>query len=472
MDKTQQSLPGLIRQVLGSLHAETVIKKQILQLAKSHLHEPAIITALLQVLPDLKDKQLRDEVMFFLSSLNTSRFPQPRILFDALLQFFRQEKERDTRVALLFRLQDSIHQDQQLVDFFIELSATPNLSEPEMVAIQDTLANLPLITEEMAVSALEKHRNSPGLLQSQALTLAEKCTRWGDKLFAAAQPYLDIKNDPDIRLRVMRRLADNKQMSDAQLISLATALSNTGTNGIRYELLELLKPSMRIPEIRLAVANAFAANPSVYDDGEFAAITDMLAPYMGRDEHLSHIMLESLKDLPVPQHRRKVLSLVTSRLKTEQILDPLLHLFFRERDESIREVLFNQVKALSVARHPQLVDVFTAELTEPGSPFRVTCAGLLANVAEIYPQVIPALEDVLRYDTDRELLRLCLDGYLRPGITHHFDVLLTVVRNELIDTLSRQKALDAIVKLDLDATQQLTLADALSGIKPNVLKYE
>lgn len=472
MDKTQQSLPGLIRQVLGSLHAETVIKHQILQLAKNHLHDPEVLTALLQVLPDLKDKRLRDEVMFFLSSLNTSRFPEPRVLFDALLQFFRQEKERDTRVALLFRLQDSIHQDQQLVDFFIELSATPNLSEPEMVAIQDTLANLPLITEDMAAVALDKHRHSPTLLQSQALTLAEKCTRWGDKLFAAAQPYLDIKNDPDIRVRVMRRLADNKQMSDAQLITLAAALSSTGTNGIRYDLLELIKPAIRIPEIRLALANAFAANPSVYDDGEFTMITDMLAPYMGRDPHIGQIMLESLKDLPVPDHRRKVLSLITGKLKTEQILTPLLHLFSRERDESIRDVLFNQVKALSVARHPELVDVFATELVEPASPYRVTCASLLANVAEIYPQVIPALEDVLRYDTERELLRICLDGYLRPGITHSFDVLLAVVRNEIVDTLSRQKALDAIVKLDLDATQQLALADALAGIKPNVLKYE
>jgi hypothetical protein len=157
-------------------------------------------------------------------------------------------------------------------------------------------------------------------------------------------------------------------------------------------------------------------------------------------------------------------------MNIEKLLDTVLQLFRNERDESLREGLFNQVKALSVARHPQLVDVFCAELTEPGSPFRITCAGVLANAVEQYAQIVPALEDVLLYDNDRELVRLSLDGYLRPGVQKRFDVLLTVVKNEGTDVSSRQKALDAIIKLPPTEEETNRLADALAEIKPGTLK--
>ncbi|TWV92753.1 hypothetical protein [Chitinophaga pinensis] len=535
---TQHSLPGLIRKVLGSPHAEQVIKAQIIQLASQNLHVPEVTTALLEVLPQTKDKETRDRLLFFLSSLNTSRFTDLSALFDALILIFQQEKDRDTRTALLYRLQESLHQDSRLAPFFITLAANTQLSEQEMAAVQDTLSTLPAVTEDIALAALDKHRNGGTLLQLQALTLAEKCPVWGEKIVSALQPYLDVKNDKDIRVRILRRLADAKlldtayapliiqvlrtdnesymraqallalqrirpwngdmvaqvywssvqdsdesirqqalrlqkempELSNEQLIQMAAALAGDRSAGVRLTVLELLKPVMRLPEIRNTVAAAFSSHPGVFDDAEFNQLTDMLAPYAGRDPEISNMLLDGIKDLPNTAQRKKVLSLLIGRLKTEQVLDTLLQLFTKERDESLREILFNQVKALSVARHPQLVDAFCTELTEPGSPFRVTCAGILTGVAELYPQIPAALEDVLLYDTERELLRICLDGYLRPGVEKRFDVLLSVVRNEMVDTQSRQKALDAILKLNLEAGQQDTLTEALAGIKPNTLK--
>jgi hypothetical protein len=535
---TQHSLPGLIRKVLGSPHAEQVIKAQIIQLASQNLHVPEVTTALLEVLPQTRDKETRDRLLFFLSSLDTSRFTDLSALFDAFIHFFRQEKDRDTRTALLYRLQESLHQDDRLAQFFITLAADTELSEQEMLAVQDTLSTLPAVTADIALAALDKHRNAPTLLQAQALSLAEKCPVWGPEIVSALQPYLDVKNDKDIRIRILKRLADaqlldtaytplliqvlrtdnetymrsqalsalqrirswngdlvaqiywsSTQDSDAsirqqavllqkempelgneQLIQLAGSLSSERTEGVRLALLELLKPVMRLPEIRNAVAAAFSSRPGVFDDATFNQLTDMLAPYAGRDAEISTLLLTSIKDLPNTAQRKKVLSLLIGRLKTEQVLDALLQIFAKERDESLREILFNQVKALSVVRHPQLVDVFCAELTEPGSPFRVTCAGILAGVAELYPQIVPALEDVLLYDTERELVRLCLDGYLRPGVEKSFDVLLSVVRNEMVDASSRQKALDTLLKLTLDTAQQTLLTDTLAGIKPNTLK--
>lgn len=40
----------------------------------------------------------------------------------------------------------------------------------------------------------------------------------------------------------------------------------------------------------------------------------------------------------------------------------------------------------------------------------------------------------------------------------------------MIDTLARQKAMDALIKLSLTEQQQDMLADALSGLKPGTLK--
>ncbi|MBC9934956.1 HEAT repeat domain-containing protein [Chitinophaga qingshengii] len=536
--RPEHALPGLIRKVLGSPHSEQVIKAQIIQMASQNLHVPEVTTALLEVLPLTKDKETRDQLLRFLSALNTSRFADTAPLFQALLDVYKQEKDRDTRTALLYRLQDSIHQDPRLAVFFVELSGQETLSEQERIAVQDTLSSLPAISEEVALSALLKNVNAPTILQLQAVEIAEKCPSWSAQMVAGLQPYLDVKNDRGIRFRILQRLAaarlleaayadvlipvlrtdndvdarhealtalsrikpwneaillqllwsashdgdasirsqalqlqgEQPERTNEQLISMAGLLATDRSEGVRLTLLQQLKPMMRIAEIRNSVATAFAGNPGVFNDEEFNQLTDMLAPYAGRDEQISQLLLQSIKDLPSTAQRQKVLQLLIGKISLEKMLDPVVQLFTREHNETLREVLFNQIKALSVSRHPQLVDVFCAELTEPGSPFRVTCAGILANAAELYPQIPPALEDVLLYDNDRELVRLALDGYLRPGVEKKFDILINVVKNELADTGSRQKALDAVLKLSLDEQQQETLANALSGLKPGTLK--
>ncbi|MFL5747701.1 MAG: hypothetical protein ACJ751_23695 [Niastella sp.] len=532
------ALPGLIRKVLGSPHSEQVIKAQIIQLAAQNLHVPEVTTALLEVLPLTKDKETRDRLLGFLSSLNTSRFSDTTALFNALLDVYKQEQDRDVRNRLLQRLQESVHQDPRLAGFFIELSAQDSLSEPERMTVQQTLNSLPAISPETAQEVLAKNSNAPNILQLQAVQLAEKCPSWGPELVSALQPYLEVKTDRSIRFRILNKLAgarlldasysplliavlrtDNDEqareealkaitrikpwneaiitqlyhsaandaaagirskalqlqqempeLSNEQLQAMATRLSADNSEGVRSTLLELLKPVMRLQPIRAEVAATFAGNPGVFSNEEFEQLTGMLAPYAGRDEAISQQLLQSMKGLPNTSQRKKILELLTGKMNIEKLLDTVLQLFRNERNESLRELLFNQVKALSVARHPELVEVFCAELTEPGSPFRITCAGVLANAAEQYTQIVPALEDVLLYDNDRELVRLSLDGYLRPGVQKRFDVLLTVVKNEMTDVSSRQKALDAIVKLPPTEEETNRLADALAEIKPGTLK--
>lgn len=532
------ALPALIRKVLGSPHAEQVIKAQIIQLASQNLHIPEVITALVAVLPLTKDKETKDRLMFFLSSLDTSRFTDLPAFTDVLLEVFRNEKDRDIRSALLSRLQEGLHQDPRLASFFITLGADPALSEQERIVVQHAISTLPAISEDVALAALLQNVHAPAIMQLQAVELAEQCPVWTEKIVEGLKPYLDVKNDRNIRFRILSRLAEAKrlsneytpvlinilrndndayardkalnalagikpwneeivtqllwsathdgdelvrqtalklqnelpELSNEQLTGMAALLGAERSAGVRLTLLNILKPVMRIREIREAVAKAFSTNPGVFDDQEFNTLTDLLAPYAGRDEYINQQLVNSIAGLPNTAQRKKVLTLLVSKVKIDTILIPVLQLFAKERDESLRESLFNQIKALSVTRHPELVAVFCDELTEPGSPFRVTCAGILANVAEVYPQVVHALEDVLLYDNDRELVRLSLDGYLRPGVEQKFEVLLAVIKNEMIDTMSRQKALDAVMKMSVDEQQQEELTNALSGLKPNTLK--
>ena len=306
--------------------------------------------------------------------------------------------------------------------------------------------------------------------RERALQALTKIKPWNAEI--VTQLYWSTTQDSDegVRQSALRLQKQMPELNNEQLIQLAGLLAKERSAGVRLTLLDVLKPVMRIREIREAVASSFAGNAGVFDNAEFDALTALLAPYAGRDEFISNQLMSSIQGLPNTDQRKKVLSLLINKVKIESVLAPVLQIFEKERDESIREILFNQVKALSVSRHPELVDLFCAELTEPGSPFRITCAGILANAAELYPQIVPALEDVLLYDTDRELVRLSLDGYLRPGVEKRFEVLQTVVSNEIVDTMSRQKALDAIMKLSLNEAQQVALAETLSGLKPNTLK--
>ena len=107
---------------------------------------------------------------------------------------------------------------------------------------------------------------------------------------------------------------------------------------------------------------------------------------------------------------------------------------------------------------------------EPGSPFRQACAPIVAAAAELFPEIPRALADVLVNDQDRELVRACLDGYLRPKVEKKFEPLLAVVRNEVIDTGSRQRCLDEVMQLTLSDAQQQELTEGLAGIKPNTLR--
>jgi hypothetical protein len=534
------NVAGLVRRVLGSPTSELVMRRQILELARTNLHQPDVTAALLDSLPSVRDKETREALLSLLMTLDTSRFDRVDVLHDSLIRVFREEKERATRAELIARLADGLHQDTRLAAFFVEVLAEPSLSDQERASITFAVAALPSIDEATAATALDAARRSSTAVQAGALTIAERCPTWTDRVLAALEPYLDVRFDRAIRLRILRRLAEAKsltpahftilrqtlrgdpdadaraialdmlrsirpwgeelfeqllwtaaqdadeglrayavalqrevpQLSDVQVTALAAQLATDRCTGVRTAVLAVLKPYGRAPEVRSAVLASFASNPSVFDDAELAAILDLLAPYVGRDAAVRDTLLASIETIPSAAQRTSLLEAVVPRLRAEDVVAPLATLFEHERDAALRRSLFGVLKPLSVTKHPELVKAYVAELVDPGSPFRAEVAAILGAAAELHAEVPPALEDVLLNDQDRDLVRACLEGYLRPKVARTFEPLLSVVRNEVVDTASRQRALDELMRMDLSEGESSRLADALAGLNPNTLRTQ
>ena len=533
-----ENVAKLVRSVLGAPHSELAMKRQVIELARNNLHEAGVTGALLESLPAVRDKETRDALLDLLMSLDTSRFERIDALHDAFIDVLKEEKERAARSAIISRLAGGLHQDERLAALLLGILAEPVLNEEERAAVTQAIATLPSISEPTAVAALERCVSAPAHLQAQALAIAERCPTWGEAVAKALAPYLDVRVDRALRLRLLNRMAQAKMLTPAhfpalrqtlrndpdaeargvaldllrsikpwgaelfeqllwtgskdgdqslraravalqreapglsteQLAHLASQLASDTCAGVRIEVLGALKSYVRLVEVRAAVARALASNPSAFEDAEFDALVDLLAPYATRDEGIRNDLLKSIEGLPRSAQRKRLIELILPKVKVDAVLPTLVALFSRERDDGLREVLFAQLKPLSVAKHPELVKIFCDELVEPGSPFRQECAPIVAAAAELYPEIPPALADVLVNDQDRELVRACLDGYLRPKVERKFEPLLAVVRNEVIDTGSRQRCLDEVMKLTLSDAQQQELTEALAGIKPNTLR--
>ena len=236
------------------------------------------------------------------------------------------------------------------------------------------------------------------------------------------------------------------------------------------QIIELLKRSLRLPEVRASLAKAFAESAPALADSELIALVDALSPYAGRDAEIRKALLGAVETLPRTAQRSAVLSRVVPRVKVEEALPLLVNLFARERDEGLRATMFKTLRPLSLAKHPELVRAFSDELLEPGSNLRAECAAALGAAAEENVDAAFALAEVIRTESDRELVRACLDGYLRPRVAKSFEPLFAVVKNELVDSSSRQKSLEALMKLSLSDAESQELAMALAGMPQGSLR--
>jgi hypothetical protein len=173
-------------------------------------------------------------------AVDTSRFEDPGSFYSALLEAFSQEKERSMRSGILRRLADGLDQDERLAPLFVGLLSDHSLSDDESAVVALAVATLPTISEGSAVMALRQALHAPAAAQEVALSIAEKCPHWGEAMVAEMEPYLDLAVQSRLRLRVLKRLAEAKVLTEGYLPALVGILRNDTDPNARKAALELL----------------------------------------------------------------------------------------------------------------------------------------------------------------------------------------------------------------------------------------
>ena len=85
-------LAKVIRQTLTNPHSEQRIRTQMLGLAAQNLHQPDVLTALIEVLPEVQDVDTRRQLLALLMDTDASRFPSLDALYSALVGALQTER--------------------------------------------------------------------------------------------------------------------------------------------------------------------------------------------------------------------------------------------------------------------------------------------------------------------------------------------------------------------------------------------
>jgi hypothetical protein len=230
----------VIRRTLANPHADQAICAQMLALAAQNLHQPDVLASLVEVLPEVRDTGTRRGLLSLLMETDSSRFPSPEALYSALIGALAIEQERATRAALLRRLAGGVDQDERLAPLLVESLARGGLSDEEAVAVNEAVSRLVSVSEDVAATALQRARHASTAVQELALSIAECCPHWGDRIVEELRPYLEPRVDRRLRLRVLHRLAEARALTAAYLPILSGILRTDPDQRTRAAALEVL----------------------------------------------------------------------------------------------------------------------------------------------------------------------------------------------------------------------------------------
>lgn len=244
---------------------------------------------------------------------------------------------------------------------------------------------------------------------------------------------------------------------------LLQALQNESNDSVRYSILECLSPQIKITKIRNEVLSYFN-NMQNFGQYEFEKVIDLLQPYISREDKLRKLIYEKYAKLSVVDQKSYLLESLISDIRIGTILNDLINIFQTETDNSIRSIIFNKLKTLSVIKHLELLDIFSQEIKDPGSPYRLESLNAISCVIETSNIAKEVIEDVLRFDNDRELIRIALKTYLASGNDQNVEVLISVVDNELLDIKTRNRAVAQLETMELNPEQNKQLQNSLSDL--------
>jgi len=268
-----------------------------------------------------------------------------------------------------------------------------------------------------------------------------------------------------IRQEALRLQKNILQLNTNAILKLLTHLNTETKSSVRIQVLGLLESYLKKSEVRDALLKTYTTTFETMESEELYTYLELLEPYMTRNKNITTAFLKNLSDLPKVNSRQAILQSLLEHGRITDILDKILTVFTLETNDTLRKEIFLKFKQLSLAKYPRLVTLFCQELQEPSSSFRIECATALEPNILQFKEITTAFEDVLLYDQDQELVRICLNGYFKPGVKKKFEPLLRVIENEFFDLSSRQKAVATLELIELSEQEKETLSDVLKNIK-------
>lgn len=349
----------------------------------------------------------------------------------ALQPYLTPTSDKNIRTRIIDRLQEAKLLDESFIPFLINIAATDQDKDVRWNTL-DTLLKFKPLQSGIIIQLI-----------TSSITDASET----------------------IRQKALKLQKNVAQLNTEAILKLLAHLKIESKSEVRIQILKLLNNYLKQPEVREALLSTYTAHSEAMESEELNTYLKLLEPYMTRNKQITTTLLKDLSDLPKINNRKTILKSLLEHSRITDILDKILVIFETETNDKLRKEIFLKFKQLSLAKYPKLVSLFCRELQEPSSLFRLECATALEPNILQFKQITPAFEDVLLHDQDKELIRICLNGYFKAGINQKFEPLLTVIENELFDLSSRQKAIEILKSMELSDKEQKMLATNFERIK-------
>jgi len=268
-----------------------------------------------------------------------------------------------------------------------------------------------------------------------------------------------------IRQEAIKLQNNISQLNTDIVLKLLTHLKVEAKSSVRITMLELVGNYLKKPEVREALLEAYTNHSGAIEPEELTVYLNLLAPYMSRSKQITTVFLKDVTDSPKIDNRKIIIQSLFKYCRIDIIINEIVAVFEEETDDKLRKELFHKFKQLSLAKYPKLVSLFCQELLEPSSSFRLECAMALEPNVLQFSEIPAVFEEVLLYDQDKELVRICLNGYLKEGVKQNFEPLLKIVENEFFNLSSRQKVLDNLRAMKLLDKEQEVLKTVFDRVE-------
>lgn len=297
------------------------------------------------------------------------------------------------------------------------------------------------------------------------LDILNKTQPWDAPTYAQVIATSGVDSSADVRMRAQALLNDQPEINSESRTALAERYFTEANPKVRAVLWERLKLFFRDEAFRnYIIQRVTETSLNALEENDFSDVVDTLFPYFRRSKEVKNSLMELAATSAQAGRRESVINKILPLIDFDSDLDWVAARFRKEPSASVKNKLFARIEPLSVIRFPVLVDVYVDEMLDPSSEFRLKCTAVLAPATESYiEKIVPALEEIILYDTQSELLRSALKGYFLPNVNQRFDVLLSVVKNDSLELSFRRQAVEKIQK-------QSALTDVERNILDDVLR--